>query len=63
MNKNELSSFCVDTDDDDVSILGSRFARAIAEQERRRSNRGRRYEDLDDVPPRKTRPEPYRDRY
>ena len=62
MNKKELSSFCVDTDDDDVSILGSRFARAIAEQARRRTNRGRRYDDLEDVPPRKTRPEPDRDR-
>ena len=51
-----------DDADDDYTLLGSRFARAISQHGAPRSVRSNRRPDWDDHPRGRGRPEPYRDR-
>jgi hypothetical protein len=52
-----------DLTDDDYSLLGSRFARALKTQEKRRELGTYRESDWNHRPRKRIRPEPYRDRF
>ena len=52
-----------DVDDDEYALLGRRFSRADERQKRRRATDGEWQKERHEVPRKKSRPEPYRDRF
>ena len=54
-------SECID--DEELSLLGSRFARALKTHDKRRAFGTYRYDDREHRSRKRARPEPYRERF
>ncbi len=63
VGKIRIDEWMDDMDDDDYALLGKRFSQANDRQMRRRPPGGDRERDRHELPRKKSRPEPYRDRF
>ena len=63
MGNRNIEDWTDSVDDEEFSLLGSRFVRALKTQEKRKSLSAYRDDDWNHRPRKRIRPEPYRDRF
>lgn len=63
MSKRHFENWMDGIDDDDINLLGSRFARALERHDRRHVDREQQDREWYDKPRKRVRPEPHRERF